>query len=181
MTQQLRRSKSNTRPTWRKYTGKNQRAKQNQHRPSPHHFLPRRHTCSTKTPPTQQLTTAADPQKATAPSAVKISWPLATLHSAERDADGVSTRIVFTCAVLHERRMKGSDWSVQSVSWSLTMTRYYMGGCVLLMSVAVARNGPTEMVLLLLLCCGGNARVLLALVAWILILVTRAVAVQAQI
>ena len=50
--------------------------------------------------------------------------------------------------------------------------------CVVLILVAVARHGPTEMVLLLLLCCGGNARVLLALVAWILILVTRAIAVQ---
>ena len=44
---------------------------------------------------------------------------------------------------------------------------------------AVARNGPTEMVLLLLLCCGGNARVLLALIAWILFLVTRVAAVLA--
>ena len=44
--------------------------------------------------------------------------------------------------------------------------------CVYLANIsAVARNGPTEMVLLLLLGCGRNARVLLTFIAWIVFLV----------
>lgn len=44
---------------------------------------------------------------------------------------------------------------------------------------AVMRNGLNEMVLVLLLCCGGNARVLMALVVWVLLRVTRVAVVRA--
>ena len=82
---------------------------------------------------------------------------MAILHGAEHSAGRISTLIVLTFGMLHKRRRNGRRL-VRIGKWPLMRDTYaYLADIS-----AVARNGPSEMVLLLLLICEGNTKVLLA-------------------
>ena len=103
-----------------------------------------------------------------------MSARVAILHGAEHSAGRFSILSVLNFGMLRRRRMSVRRL-VRIGKWSLIRDT-----CVHLADIiAVARNGPTEIVLLLLLCCGRNAKVLLGLMAWIFFQVTRVAAVRA--